>query len=68
VLRFGLWNKALADQWAVKADFILVEERLYNSSWDDFFKTHPDYQELQSTPNTVPCIDRSDFRVFQKQH
>jgi len=66
VLRFGLWNKTLADQWAVQADFILVEERYYDSSWDDFFKAHPDYQELQSTPNTVPCIDRSDFRVFHK--
>ncbi|MBE3142459.1 MAG: hypothetical protein IMZ61_00835 [Planctomycetes bacterium] len=66
VLRFGLWNKALADQWAVKADFILVEERLYDSSWDDFFEAHPDYQELSTTPNTVPCIDRSNFRVFHK--
>jgi len=66
VLRFGLWNAALADQWAVKADFILVEDRLYNSSWDDFFKAHPEYRELPPTSNTVPCIDRSGFRVFHK--
>jgi hypothetical protein len=66
VLRFGLWNAALADQWAVKADFILVEDRLYNSSWDDFFKAHPGFRELPPTSNTVPCIDRSGFRVFQK--
>ena len=66
VLRFGLWNKALADQWAVNADFILVEERLFDSSWDDFFEEHPDYQELQTTPITVPCSERSNFRVFHK--
>ncbi len=66
VLKFGLWNKQLADSWAVKADFILVEERLYDPAWDDFFKLHSGYQELPSTPNMVPCIDRSDFRVFHK--
>jgi hypothetical protein len=66
VLRFGLWNQALGDQWAAKADFIIVEDRLYDSSWDNFFKAHPNFQELQPTPKTVPCIDRSDFRVFRK--
>ena len=66
VLRFGLWNQALADQWAVKSDFILVEERLYNDTWDQFFKAHPNYKELASTPNMVSCIDRTDFRVFHK--
>jgi len=66
VLRFGLWNQALSDQWAIKADFILVEERLYDNSWDQFFKAHPNYKELPSTPNMVSCIDRTDFRVFHK--
>jgi len=66
VLRFGLWNKTLADQWLIDSDFILIEERLYDNSWDNFFDAHSGYQELQSTPNMVPCIDRSDFRVFHK--
>ena len=66
VLKFGLWNKQLADSWAVNADFILVEERLFTTAWDDFFEAHSGYQELSSTPNMVPCMDRSGFRVFGK--
>ncbi len=66
VLKFGLWNKELADQWADDADFILVEGHLYNSSWDYFFTSHPGFQEFQSTPDMVPCIEGSDFRVFRK--
>jgi 4-amino-4-deoxy-L-arabinose transferase-like glycosyltransferase len=66
VLKFGLWNKQLSDSWALNADFILVEERLFNSAWDDFFRLHSSFTELSSTPNMVPCIDRSGFRVFQK--
>jgi 4-amino-4-deoxy-L-arabinose transferase-like glycosyltransferase len=64
LLKFGLWNDILAEQWKSKADFVLVEERFY-SSWKDILTP----QEFDEFPRTgkLSCSENSRIRIFRRK-
>jgi hypothetical protein len=65
MLRIGLWNDELANKWQQEADFIIVEERKYNSEWKAFLEAG-DFDELPRSPTTTPCRDDARLRVFRR--
>ena len=67
VLKYGLWNEAAADQWRNEADYILVEANRNDVKWDEFFLSGHQFEELQPSPQPVPCIDGSNLRIFQRK-
>jgi len=67
VLKYGLWNEATADQWRNEADFILVEANHYDLKWNEFFLSTHQFEELQPSPQPVPCVDGSNLRIFQRK-
>jgi hypothetical protein len=67
VLKYGLWNEAIANQWRNEADFILVEANRYEVKWDEFFLSGHQFEELKPSPQPVPCIDGSYLRVFRRK-
>ena len=67
VLKYGLWNDVASDQWRNEADFILIEAKSYNSQWNDFFSSNPQFEELEPYPNPIPCLDETSLRIFHRK-
>jgi hypothetical protein len=65
LLRAGLWNNILVNQWKKEADFIIIEEKNYSEDWKNFLESGL-FQELQRSPSTAPCRDNASLRVFRK--
>jgi hypothetical protein len=65
LLRFGLWNQALAEQWLSKADYVLVEERGYGG-WLASQLRPEAYDEIQRTPPVVSCRKDSAILIFRR--
>jgi hypothetical protein len=66
MLRIGLWNDDLANKWRQEADFIIVEERKYNSEWKAFLESGK-FDELPRSPTTTPCRDDASLRIFRRR-
>jgi hypothetical protein len=67
VLKYGLWNEGIANQWRNEADFILVEANRYDVKWDEFFLSGHQFEELKPSPQPIPCIYGTYLRVFQRR-
>jgi hypothetical protein len=67
VLKYGLWNEEIANQWRNEADFILVEANRYDVKWDEFFLSGHQFEELKPSPQPIPCIDGTYLRVFHRK-
>ncbi len=67
LLRLGYWNEELAHQWAIEADFVLIEQGQFKG-WIRTLVLSGEYLELDPTPPTVACRQNSFIRVFQKIH
>jgi hypothetical protein len=65
LVKFGYWNRDLAEQWAYEADYVLIEERSYKG-WLRDIVTAGGYQELESTPPVVVCRDDAHIHIFKK--
>jgi hypothetical protein len=64
--RFGFWNLDLATQWLADADYILVEQSMYDG-WLADSVAASQFQELESTPPTVACRTDAAIRIFRSQ-
>lgn len=65
VLRIGLWNVDLSNQWKSEADFIIIEGWRYDSEWDDYLASG-EFEELPPSPLTDPCNEGSMMRIFRR--
>ncbi len=63
--KFGFWNADLADHWKQEADFVIIEERRYNSDWKDFLESGQ-FVEMPRTPTTAPCRGDARLRIFRR--
>jgi hypothetical protein len=71
LLRLGLWNEALNEQWLNSADFLLIEARYYRGNLKEEIKNSLKLKqliELPATPEQVTCRPASQIRVFQRVH
>jgi len=67
VLKYGLWNDVVADQWRNEADFILIEAKDYDSQWNDFFSSNHQFEEFESYPNPASCLEETSLRIFHRK-
>jgi hypothetical protein len=66
LVKNGYWNDALADQWLREADYILMAES-YGDAWRGNLENEAIFfDELEPTPLTVPCRDRSIIHIYQR--
>jgi len=67
LLRYGWWNRPLAEKWLGEADFVLVEER--NLPLDDWLaqalENH--YHEVAATSAQAACRPDSFFHVYRRK-
>lgn len=67
LLKYGWWNRSLAEKWLGQADFALVEER--NLPPDDWLAQalENDYQEVAVTGAQAACRPDSFFHVYRRK-
>jgi len=65
LLKLGLWNVDLSEQWKSEADFIIIEGWRYDSEWRDYI-TSGDYEEMPPSLATDPCLADSTIRIFRR--
>jgi len=64
--RYGFWNEMLARQWSEQADYILIEERLFEG-WLGERVEAGGFNELLPTPLTAPCRKDSSIHIFKRR-
>jgi hypothetical protein len=65
LIRFGLWNETLREQWLDEADYIVIYEDTYDQNWKSFFESGQ-YEELPRSPSTYPCERNTRLRIFHR--
>ncbi len=61
------WNAELAKRWLTEADYALIADQYVDRLVaSDLSPDH--YDELATTPLTVPCRGRSNIHIFQRLH
>jgi hypothetical protein len=65
LLRFGLWNEEIAQEWARESDFILIKERYYEGWLKELVESEA-FDELEPTPSTVECRPDARIHIFQR--
>ncbi len=63
--KYGFWNQELADQWIMKADYVLVEDR-FQSEWLLDIVRSDSFNELEPTPLTNLCREGSFIHIFER--
>lgn len=66
LLRGGLWNDELKSRWRQEADFIIIEEWRYNSSWKEFVESG-EFVELERTVDLDQCENNTGLRIFRRE-
>lgn len=65
LLRFGFWNRELAEQWLREADYILIRPRDYEG-WLYELVNSDAYAELPPSPVSVTCQADSHILIFRR--
>lgn len=65
LLKLGLWNVDLSEQWKSEADFIIIEGWRYDPEWQDYIASG-DYEEMPPSSATDPCLEDSTIRIFRR--
>lgn len=63
LLRVGLWNRALSQQWLAEADYILVEESQFKGKLKETLRAGG-FKKLATSPAKVACQDDSEILIF----
>jgi hypothetical protein len=66
LFRYGFWNEQLAIQWADESDFILIEERQFDS-WHENLVAENGFRLVAETTPVLPCREDSSILVFQRK-
>jgi hypothetical protein len=64
--RYGFWSEELGRQWAGEADYILIEEDLFEG-WLAEYVEAGGHNELPPTPGTVLCRGNASIHIFKKR-
>jgi hypothetical protein len=64
--RYGFWNEQLAFEWADESDFILIEERQFNS-WHENLVEENGFHMVAETGPALPCREDSNILVFRRE-
>lgn len=65
LLKYGFWDRQLAEAWLGEADFALVQER-YFQGWLQSALLEPGrFERLGQTPPTEPCRGEARILVFR---
>jgi hypothetical protein len=64
LLRYGWWNEHLGRQWALEADFILVEQKYYRDWLQEMLESGA-FEELAQLPSHAPCREETYIRIFR---
>jgi hypothetical protein len=65
LVKSGLWNEALARQWASEADFILIAERSY-SDWITEYVESGEFIEITPTSPLNPCRADTSIHIYRR--
>ncbi|HJW89451.1 MAG TPA: glycosyltransferase family 39 protein [Anaerolineales bacterium] len=64
--RYGFWSEELGRQWAGQADFILIEEHLFEG-WLAEYVEAGGHNELLPTPGTALCRGDASIHIYKKR-
>jgi hypothetical protein len=68
LMKYGWWNKHLAEKWLAEADFVLVEERsTVRDGWLAQALENGAYDEVAVTGLQAACQPNSFFHVFRRK-
>jgi hypothetical protein len=62
--RYGFWNRELADQWLMEADYVLIEEIRYKSEMKIRLRELGGFKRLGKTPPVVTCREGAWIHVL----
>ncbi|MEA3441115.1 MAG: glycosyltransferase family 39 protein [Chloroflexota bacterium] len=68
VLKLGYWNSVLDYNWQREADYLLVQDGLFNGPLKWYIMSFGEFEELERTPAIVQCDDKTRIRIFQRKH
>jgi small basic protein len=66
LVKFGFWSESLAQVWSREADYILIEERLFNG-WLSQLVEAGGYDEIRPTPSTVICRNNASIHIYRRK-
>jgi len=67
LVKYGLWNRHLAEKWAQEATVVLIEESRFGDGIVENVINSGEYKELASTPPKAPCKAESAIRIFLRE-
>jgi hypothetical protein len=67
LLASNLWNDAIAEEWLLEADYILLDEEAAKR-WEPVFNDRYSglFNKLEVTKNAVPCVDRTYIHIYRR--
>jgi len=65
LVRYGLWNDALAQQWMAAADYIIVDEASFTAPFADRIAAQS-FSELPPSPPYSRCSEGARIRIFKR--
>jgi len=66
LLRLGYWDQSLANDWIKEADYVLIDAIDYSQLRATSFEVEQ-YDEVNRTPPTNPCMLDSSIMIFNRQ-
>ena len=67
MLRFGSWNKALAEEWLQESDFVLLEhDKVNDGIARTFLEIADEYHEVATSPPVLDCRPDSYIHVYKR--
>lgn len=63
----GFWNAELAARWLNEADYVLIRRQEYMGSPVREVVNAGDFDELEQTPPSSPCMELSEIRIFVRK-
>jgi hypothetical protein len=64
--RFGYWNDSLAEKWLLEADYLILGAGTGKNIEKSKILDHPEkYQFVLTTSDLVPCIRKTNLRVYK---
>jgi len=64
LIKLGFWNEAIARQWLMQADYIIIEENYFNGFYKNILKNGK-YQLITILPPQSACRENSRLRIYQ---
>ncbi len=67
MLKFGSWNKVLAEKWLQEADYVLLEhDKINDGIARTFLEVTDEYFEVATSPPVLECRPGSYIHVYER--